>query len=143
MNDNAQHLKLLSIFYYIYAALSAVGGCFPIIYLLIGIVMLVAPDSFDDDDPPPEVVAWMLIIFACLGIALLWTAAICMVVVGRSLTHRRRYVFIMVVAGLICLQVPIGTVLGVFTFLVLLRPEVKEMFYDTGMLPGALEPRDT
>jgi len=34
----------------------------------------------------------------------------------------------MIVAGITCLSVPIGTVLGVFTLLVLSRPSVKQMF---------------
>jgi hypothetical protein len=36
--------------------------------------------------------------------------------------------FCLVTAGLACLFQPVGLVLGVFTFLVLLRPSVKILF---------------
>ena len=35
---------------------------------------------------------------------------------------------ILVVAALECLAFPLGTVLGVFTLIVLVRPEVKQLF---------------
>ena len=34
----------------------------------------------------------------------------------------------MIVAGLSCMMMPFGTVLGVFTLLVLLKPQVKALF---------------
>jgi len=34
----------------------------------------------------------------------------------------------MVIAGIECLFMPFGTVLGVFTLVVLVRPSVKELF---------------
>ena len=41
---------------------------------------------------------------------------------------QRRYLLCMIVAGLACLFTPIGTILGVFTLVVLLRPQVKAAF---------------
>ena len=47
---------------------------------------------------------------------------------GYSLSMRKNYVFCFVIACLTCLKMPLGTILGVFTILVLNRPTVKEMF---------------
>ena len=47
---------------------------------------------------------------------------------GRCLSQQRRYLLCMIVAGLACLFTPIGTILGVFTLVVLLRPQVKAAF---------------
>ena len=58
-----------------------------------------------------------------------WTLAVCLVVAARSLNQRKRYLFCLVIAGItaaVCM--PFGTVLGVFTIIVLLRPSVKEAF---------------
>ena len=41
----------------------------------------------------------------------------------------------MIVAGITCLSVPIGTVLGVFTLMVLSRPSVKQMFAQNQLEP--------
>jgi hypothetical protein len=50
-------------------------------------------------------------------------------VAGRSLARRKRYLFCLIVAGTMCVMCnPLGTVLGVFTIVVLLRPSVKELF---------------
>jgi len=36
--------------------------------------------------------------------------------------------FCLIVAGIICIFMPLGTILGVFTIIVLVRPSVKAMF---------------
>jgi hypothetical protein len=54
--------------------------------------------------------------------------AVCLVQAGRALMQRRRYTFCLVIGGLSCILMPFGTVLGVFTILVLVRPSVRELF---------------
>jgi hypothetical protein len=59
-----------------------------------------------------------------LGIAI----AICILIAGRSLAKHTRYWFAFVVACIECLFIPFGTILGVFTIIVLSRDSVKELF---------------
>ena len=54
--------------------------------------------------------------------------AVLMIMTGLNLQRRKGHTFCQVVAGLTCLSIPLGTILGVFTFIVLNRPEVKVMF---------------
>ena len=49
-------------------------------------------------------------------------------VAGRRLAQRRSYMFCMVMAGVACMLTPVGTVLGVFTIIVLNRPSVRRLF---------------
>jgi hypothetical protein len=51
-----------------------------------------------------------------------------MIIAGRLLQRQRGYNFCVFVAAVSCIQMPLGTVLGVFTLIVLLRPSVKELF---------------
>ena len=51
-----------------------------------------------------------------------------MFLVGRGLAQRKRYMFCLVVACVECLFMPFGTVLGVFTIIVLSRDSVKALF---------------
>ncbi len=51
---------------------------------------------------------------------------------GRCVARRRRYLLCLIVAGLLCLFAPLGTVLGVFTLVTLLRPQVKAAFDAAG-----------
>jgi hypothetical protein len=78
--------------------------------------------------PSPKVFGGIFVgLGGCLMFAALGMAALAFLV-GRSLPHRRRRTFCMVMAGLMCLSVPVGTVLGVFTLIVLARPSVAALF---------------
>lgn len=59
--------------------------------------------------------------------------AICVLIAGRSLAHCKRYWFALVMACVECLFVPFGTILGVFTIVVLSRQSVKELFAPVGV----------
>ncbi len=127
VNQDAEHLRLLAIFHYVGGGMTALFACFPFIHLGIGVFMLLKPEAFKPR-PPPEFVAWIFIAAASLVILLGWTLAVLFVLAGRNLSRRRRYVFCQVVAGVGCVLMPFGTVLGVFTLVVLSRPSVKNLF---------------
>jgi hypothetical protein len=58
------------------------------------------------------------------------------VAVGRNNVGSEEYTFCLVMAGVACMFMPFGTVLGVFTIIVLLRDSVKELF-------GVTEPSES
>ena len=60
--------------------------------------------------------------------AYLWTLAVLLFLTGRNIDRRRHHTFCLVVACVECLFLPLGTVLGIFTIAVLLRPSVKGLF---------------
>ncbi len=135
-SQDEQHLKLLSIFYYVIAGLLAVFACIPVIHLTFGIIILVNPEMMDGPEgspegPPPGFPQFMGAMFAVMGgaaILLGWTMASVAFFAGRSIARRRRHTFCMVAAAVVCLWMPLGTVLGVFTLIVLVRPSVKQLF---------------
>jgi len=47
---------------------------------------------------------------------------------GYCMSRRIHYRYCFVMACLSCVNMPLGTVLGVFTIVVLVRPGVKELF---------------
>lgn len=126
-NQDAEHLRLLTVFHYVVGGLTALFACFPLIHLGIGVFMLVKPEAFKPR-PPPEFLAWIFVVFAAGMILAGWTLALFFVLAGRNLSRRRRYLFCQIVAGVGCIFMPFGTVLGVFTLLVLSRPSVRELF---------------
>ena len=128
MNRNEEHLNVLAVFHYVAAGLIALSACIPIIHLVIGVVMLFAPRSFDHGHGPPSWLGVLFILIAGFVILLGWLFAIAVLFAGRRLAKRNSYTYCMIVAGVLCLFVPLGTVLGVFTILVLSRPEVKGRF---------------
>jgi len=80
------------------------------------------------ESPPPELLGWFLvgfgIFFAIVGLAF----AVLIFLGGRALARRRYYGFVFVVACIECIFVPFGTILGVFTMIVLSRESAKRLF---------------
>jgi len=65
-----------------------------------------------------------------------WILAALMVRAGLKLKRRQSYTFCFVVAAIECALMPMGTILGVFTLLLLYKPEVKELFRPSPPLPA-------
>ncbi|SRR5712691_3860870 len=127
---DAEHVNLLSIFYYVLAALALVWAVFPLLHLGFGTWVVLHPDIFGAQaGGQSRIVGWLFVGLASAWLALALALASMLFLVGRSLARRRRYVFCLVAAGVAAaLCVPLGTVLGIFTIVVLLRPSVKEAF---------------
>jgi hypothetical protein len=129
MNEDREYLKLLSIFHYVVGGLAALFACFPIIYIAVGILAVYAPGTMDSEgDALPALFGWIFIIVGAGLILLGWAFAVFMIIAGRYLARQVHYLFCMVVAAIECIFMPFGTVLGVFTIIVLVKPSVKKMF---------------
>src|SRR5262245_49793503 len=124
------HLRLLSIFHYVVGGLIAFFGCFPMIHVAFGLVMIFAPDSLKDGkgEPPPALFGLIFVLAGATIIAMFWIFAGCLIASGYFLSARRHYVFCLVMAAIACMCSPFGTVLGVFTIIVLMRDSVKQLF---------------
>ena len=113
MNQDQEHLRLLSIFHYVMAGLACLLPLFSLIYIGLGAAMLSGKMPSSSSSAHSDVISgW---IFA-----------------GRALAKRERRTLCLVVAGLNCLHMPLGTLLGVFTLIVLGRPSVQALFDPTG-----------
>jgi hypothetical protein len=126
--DN-EHLKLLSIFHYVLGGLMALFACFPIIHVAMGLFFILAPEKFGPgSQQPPAFMGWFFVIMGGFFILVGWTLAILILLAGRFIARRTRYTYCFVVACVECIFMPVGTVLGVFSILVLNRPTVKALF---------------
>ncbi len=131
MNQDEEHLRLLSIFHYVCAGLAAFFACIPIIHVLIGSVLLLHPQAVGPQNNQPHPEQFVGLIFVVMGgmfILLGWTFAACVAYAGRCLSQRKNYTYCMVMAGIACLFMPFGTILGIFSIMVLIRPSVKALF---------------
>lgn len=57
-----------------------------------------------------------------------WTLGLLVIYVGVQLRRQRRRTLCIVIAAILCDSVPLGTILGVFTLVVLFRPSVQALF---------------
>jgi len=141
--QDAEHLKLLAIFHYVFAGMAALFGSIPIIHVIIGIMMVSGkipmgpPASSSAGAPPPLMPSdfgWFFIVIGGGIVLLSWVYAGLVFYAGRCLSARQKRTFCFVMACISCLHVPLGTALGVFTMLVLQRPTVQALF--ARQLPG-------
>jgi hypothetical protein len=131
--EDASQLRLLSIFHYVVAGLTAVFSLFPLIHVGIGIATLTGAMPINSNGEPAspgetELFGWIFIMIGSVLILCGLTLAGFMAYAGRCLARRRRHTLCLVVAALSCMLMPLGTVLGVFTLIILLRPAVKAAF---------------
>ena len=125
-NQDAEQLRILSILYYIWGGLSLFFSCIGGVYILGALGYFAA--SSDRGGAPPAWAGAMVAVLGFLGLLLGIAMAALSILTGRSIAERKRHMLCMITAGLTCLSVPLGTALGVFTFIVLARPSVKAQF---------------
>lgn len=126
--QDLEQLRLLSIFHYVVAGLAALFALLPLFHLFFGIAMVAGWGELQQEGPMAVAMGWLFIVFASLFILAGWAFAVCLLLAGRYLAQRRRYTFCLVMAALACMFMPFGTVLGVFTIIVLVRDSVRERF---------------
>lgn len=124
-----EHLRMLSICHYVLAGINALFACIPIIHVGMGtIFILMPPKGGAGGGPPPQLFGWIFVIIGAAAILIGWTIALLVAYAGRCLKERRRHTLCFVVACLMLMSFPLGTVLGVFSLMVLSRPSVKASF---------------
>lgn len=128
---DADHLRLLGVFHFVFAGLAVVGIGFLALHYAIMHTLFTNPEMWQNPrgggHPPAQFFAafkWFYFIFGTL----LVVAAIANLVSGLFIWKRKCRTFLLIVAGLNCIQIPFGTVLGVFTIIVLLRDSVRELY---------------
>ena len=138
MNQDKEHLRLLAIFHYVVAGLAALFSFFPLLYTTVGAMFIFAArhgTPKPGEDLPPEFLGWIFIVLGSVLFLLGIAMAICILIAGRCLSHRKCYSFSFVMACIECLFIPFGTILGVFTIIALSRESVKALF-STAPVPG-------
>lgn len=129
MEEDKRNIKLLGIFHYVMGGLTALFSCLPLIHLFIGIAVLTGGlAKHSGNGPPPSLIGWIFILVASFIILMGWTLAVLMIVAGRRLSKFRSRTFCLVVGAIECILIPLGTVLGVFTIILLTKEQVKPVF---------------
>jgi hypothetical protein len=125
MNGN---LRLLSILYYVYGGLIMFTGVAMLVFVLVGRMIATGAMELEDGS---EVPPWLGALFAGMGwglflVFLIW--GMVNVACGRWIAGQRNRTASQVVAGINCLNMPLGLALGIFTFITLNNAEVKQAY---------------
>jgi hypothetical protein len=130
MNKDLENLKLLSIFHYVLAGLCVFPMLYGLLYIAMGaffgVMMSNVPDT--KNGPPPALFSGIFIGIGVVIFIVSLTFGLLLFKSGRNLKSHSSYTFCLVIAGISCVFVPFGTVLGVFTLVILQRDSVKQIF---------------
>jgi hypothetical protein len=142
MNKDLEHLKILSICHYVLAGLCVFPMIYGLIYMAFGLffgaMLANAPNT--KDGPPPALFSGIFIGIGAIIFIFALTFGLLLFKSGRNLKANTSYTFCLVIAGISCIFVPFGTILGVFTLVVLLRDSVKQIF--NGEVPTNYSPQN-
>lgn len=130
--EDANHLRMLAIGHYVLGAITALFSCFPLIHITMGAMMVSGkfPGGGKSAALPPDVqwMGWIFVIGGGCFVLFGWTLAVSMFLAGRWLSARKNLTFCFVIACIECINMPLGTILGVFTIVTLNRPSVRALF---------------
>ena len=144
MTKDEEHLRLLSIFHYVVGGMAALFAMFPTLHLIMGLVLIFFPQNINGQGgPPPVFIGWLFVIFSTVFITIGLIFATCVLMTGRFLAGRRHYMYCFVMACVECVFMPFGTVLGVFTIIVLQRQSAKDLFITDHSVEPAHMPSDS
>ena len=121
-----EHLRLLALFHYISGGMTL---AFSLLFVaMIGFMAMVfaalpMPETPHGKGPPVEVF-WIFGVFAGLGVLL----GVLDIIAGRCISLRRARVFTLIMAIPGVIFIPYGTLLSVFTLLVLDRGSVRKLY---------------
>jgi hypothetical protein len=113
-------LHLLSIFHFVMAGFIALIACFPLIHLAGGLFMVFGGVS--ENEPGLSVAGGIILVG--------WGIAYLVFRAGRSLNAQKDYQLCLIAAAVLCMIMPFGTILGVFTLVKLNEQKVKELFQE-------------
>jgi hypothetical protein len=123
-----RHLSTVSVLHYVYGALIIFGA------LILGIISFTVGGVMRSDlvqqanDAPPEFVGGIIQGFGGSIATVLLLVGVLVCVSGSWIAKRRNRTGSLIIAGLCCLNFPLGTALGVFTLVTLLNDEVRQAY---------------
>lgn len=130
MTQDERVLDLLGVFHYVVGALMILGASIFLIHMAMGVAMVTG--QFPEKDGPPQIMGWMFIALPALVILVGWTLAAFIIYAGKSLRNRTRHGLCLAMAGIECIFMPFGTVLGIFTLVTLMKEDVRLLFDGNG-----------
>ncbi|PCJ56297.1 MAG: hypothetical protein COA79_19200 [Planctomycetota bacterium] len=131
MDKDIEQINLLAIFHYVVGGMGIFFSCFPLIHMTVGILMITSDDLFTNKSnqrPPPEFMGYFFAFIGGLFFLIGQAISISIIYSGRCLHKKKKYMFSFVLACIACTFAPFGTILGIFTIIVLSRDSTKKLY---------------
>jgi hypothetical protein len=129
MDRNLRDLRTLAFFHYTLAGLNVVPVAIMLIQYLANVQHSRVNVAAEPGGASPYSWIASFIVLMFVGVAFFNLAySVALFLAGRFLGLRRHYLYCQVIAGVSCMLLPCGTILGIFTFVVLARPAIRARF---------------
>ena len=119
-------LHILAIFHYVIAGFIAIAACIPLVHFVMGVFLTAG--GIAEKEPVLGIMGVTFTAVAGLIILIGWGFAVLVFLAGKNLDRQTKYQFCMIGAGVLCIFMPLGTILGVFTLVILQNDSVKALF---------------
>lgn len=129
MNPDEYQLHILSIAYRVAAGILALATVMESIFVLAGMGLVNGILLKPSDDLIDRAGGWLFIIHGIICAPITGCYVLATLITASYLSSRKNYMFCKTIAYALCLLVPLGTILGAFTLVVMNRKSVKDMFY--------------
>ncbi len=127
IEQTKDHLRYLSIGFYIFSGFIALFSMIWLIYVVFGMAMMIGGGSQGEGGAVAGGAILTVVGLVIMGLFL--TFAGLNVYAGRSLMSRNRWTFIFVVGCIdLVFFIPFGTILGIFTIILLMKEPTKQLF---------------
>lgn len=128
-DEDLRQLDLLSTFHYAYAAVLGLGAAYMLVLVFAGLTAFARPGLSDPGDAQlAGALSVAALVAGAVGFAMIAALTAATIVAGERLRRGTHRTYCMVVAAVNSLSVPIGTVLGIVTLVILMRPSVADRF---------------
>lgn len=122
-----QHLGQLAVGYYVMGALTILFSFLFMVHVALGASIVVG--ALDDaGPPPPAALGWVFVVMGLFAFVFVAAIGGLTIFAGRCIAQRKHLTFIYILAGILCTNMPLGTLLGVLTFVVLTKDDAKALF---------------
>lgn len=129
-NKDYSDLNQLATFHYVLGGIGCFFCLIPLLHVFGGISLILHPERFESSEQvfPSVYIGWIAIGMGGLFFLLGEVFSICLILSGKYLRQQKNYMFSFVLACFCCLNMPLGTILGIFTIVVLQRESVKSIY---------------
>lgn len=101
----------------------------PVVHLVIGLFIVIAPNEFvSSSEMHAEWIGWFFLVGATFLILLGFAISAGIIFAGYSIANKKNHTYCLIISGIECMFVPLGTILGVFSVLLLSKESVKTLF---------------
>lgn len=146
-SKDADNLRTLAICHYVVAGLSLIGIGFLFLHYSMMRMVFGNPQMWQNAKQPPpfnpteffHAFQWFYLFFGVLIVV----SGTLTFISGRFLHRRVNRTFSIVIAGINCLHLPFGTVLGIFTIIVLTKESVMRLYAESKSPPACLNPHES